>query len=165
MTRKGDVAVLYTFAQSGGVDGNSPEGDLIQDKNGALFGTTEYGGGMNNEGTVFSLAPDGTETVFHSFVGGGDGAGPSGGVINDDQGNLYGVTAYGGPGTNCFGNGCGTVFSLSQDGTVTILYAFTGGQDGSNPIGTLIKDGVNGFFGATPEGGAYGYGTVFWVEK
>jgi len=164
MTKKGKVSVLYTFGSedTGGVD---PTGYLVQDSGGVLYGTTVYGGGMNNDGTVFSLKPDGTETVLHSFAGGDDGVEPAGGLVIDGQRNLYGVTSFGGPGTNCFGNGCGTIFKVASDGTVTIIYAFTGGHDGSNPTGPLIKDGGNGFYGATVEGGVYGYGTIFWLQN
>ncbi len=59
--------------------------------------------------TVFKIAPDGTETILHSFAGGSDGDTPAAGLIADAQGNLYGTT-IGGGGDGCAGLGCGTVF-------------------------------------------------------
>src|ERR1700722_5190466 len=85
--------VLYSFA--GGNDGSSPLGPLLLDASGSLFGTTRNGGGSGCKpfgcGTVFKLAPDGTETVLHAFNKNGNGKGgiPAGGVIEDAEGNLY----------------------------------------------------------------------------
>lgn len=60
-------------------------------------------------GTVFELAPDGTETVLYAFTGAnGDGALPNGTLIADEAGNLYGTTNFGGA------DGDGAVFELVQ---------------------------------------------------
>lgn len=105
--------------------------------------------------------------VLHAFVGGeDDGATPEAGVIRDSAGNLYGTTRYGGGNTGCLGQGCGAVFKLAPDGTETVLYAFTGGTDGGEPVGDLIEDSAGNLFGTTEdggmtEGGGAGYGTVF----
>jgi uncharacterized repeat protein (TIGR03803 family) len=82
--------VLYSF--TGEPDGAWPYGGVI-DKNGALYGTTGYGG-ANGNGTVFELV-EGTETVLHSFYG-SDGAYPLCGVIMDSSGDLFGTTVDGG---------------------------------------------------------------------
>jgi len=107
----GSEKVLYAF--KGGSDGEAPFADLIYFR-GALYGTTAFGGGSgcngNGCGTIFKLAPDGTETVLHAFAGGNDGASPAG-LINID-GTMYGTTGSGG-GTGCGGTGCGTVFSIT----------------------------------------------------
>jgi uncharacterized repeat protein (TIGR03803 family) len=116
---------LYKF--TGGADGSQPSGGLIFDQAGNLYGTTGYGGGALNSGTVFKLAPnaDGswTESVLHSFKG-SDGAVPAAGLIFDAAGSLYGTTAYGGS------SGHGTVFKLtpSADGswTESVLHSFNG---------------------------------------
>jgi uncharacterized repeat protein (TIGR03803 family) len=159
--------VLYNFA--GGTDGANPNGGLIFDAAGNLYGTTTYGGseGANCQqwpggcGTVFKLAPDGTETVLHSFAGGTDGANPDAGLVMDAQGNLYGATYSGGA------TGYGTVFKLAPDGTETVLYNFAGAPDGANPNGELAMDAEGNLYGTTAIGGtlqcAYddGCGTVF----
>jgi uncharacterized repeat protein (TIGR03803 family) len=101
--------VLYGF--QGGSDGSSPNGGLIMDSTGALYGTTAAGGTSNN-GTVFKLTPPpggGTpwiHTVLYSFQGGSDGSGPNGWLIRDWKGALYGTTSGGGT------YGYGTVFRL-----------------------------------------------------
>src|SRR5262249_32576113 len=120
-------------------DGTSPDGGLIFDSAGNLYGTTSLGGGLGcgrfGCGTVFELTPnkDGTwtEKLFHSFhANGKDGYGPSSNLILDKAGNLFGITSDGGT------NGSGTVFELTPkaDGrwTETVLHDFNG-RDGTYP--------------------------------
>jgi len=162
----GTETVLYAF--QGAPDGWAPEGNLVADSSGNLYGTTYYGGGTGgNEcgeggcGTVFKVTPDGTETVLHAFQGGNDGYAPSGGVILDNQGNLYGTTLEGGGGTGCSGFGCGTVFEVAANGTETVHHVFEGGNDGIAPWDSPILDGRGNLYGTTVEGGAQNLGTVF----
>lgn len=158
----GTETVLYSFA--GGEDGAYPVAGLIMGGSGNFYGTTSGGGtdGCEGEGcgTVFKLAPDGTETVLHAFAGGSDGSAPEAGLIMDSSGELYGTTVSGGSGAN------GTVFKLAPDGTETVLYAFQGGSDGGNPYAGLIMDKSGNLFGTTEYGGTGGIvsaGTVFEV--
>lgn len=150
------IDLLYTF--QGGNDGAYPFGSLVRDRRGNLYGVTLQGGvgnGPKGYGTVFELAPDGTETVLHVFQGiaGGDGATPT--SLIRHGGDLYGTTTSGG--INCF-DGCGTVFKLAPDGTETILYAFKGGSDGLNPSTGLVVDKAGNLYGATNAGGGTGCG-------
>jgi uncharacterized repeat protein (TIGR03803 family) len=142
---------LYSF--TGGNDGNEPRGSLILSSN-ILYGTALYGGTFNN-GTVFSLNIDGTGyTNLHSFTNGNDGANPIAGLILSGN-TLYGTATIGGTGF------AGTVFTLSTDGTgYTNLYNFTGGDDGSEPYGSLILS-ENILYGTTFVGGVNDSGTVF----
>src|SRR5579864_7931215 len=80
--------VIYAF--QGGTDASGPIAGVIKHRK-ILYGTT-YSGGTNNLGTVYSLAPDGTESVVYSFMGGSDGANPQAGLIADPKGTLYGTT-------------------------------------------------------------------------
>ena len=149
---------LYSFA--GGNDGWYPEGGVVLDRSGALYGTTEFGGSAN-QGVVFKLTPAGSgyaESVIYSFQGGEDGALPVGGVIVDHHGALYGTTSSGGSAN------AGTIFKLTPSGSSyseRVLYAFTGGTDGAQPVAPLAfgKSGV--VYGTTLAGGAYAGGTVF----
>ena len=141
--------VLYTFAC--GSDGCGPNGPLILDHKGNLYGAT-IGGGAYGYGTVFRLARDGTETVLYSFKAGDDGAYPSGGVVLDSAGSLYGTTSSGG-GTGCGSYGCGTVYKLAPDGTETVLHVFTDVPDGANPDGGVVIDKKGNLFGTTSSGG------------
>ncbi len=153
--------VLHDF--SGGNDGSGPAGSLVEDSAGNLYGTTGGGGGTGCHGvgcgTVFRIAPDGTETIVHAFQGGADGAGPMAGLIIDSSGNLYGATMFGGN-PNCLYNdkhqGCGAVFKITPDGAETILYAFAGGKDGSEPHASLAMDQAGDLFGTTTVGGGAG---------
>jgi uncharacterized repeat protein (TIGR03803 family) len=160
--------VLYSFGN--GNDGVGPTGSLIMDAAGNLYGTTN-GGGIHGVGTVFELSPsqDGgwEETVLYSFDSINDGFDPSGGLIMDAAGNLYGATSNGGTYAE------GTVFELSpsQGGggwTETVLYNFGHGTDGAFPVGGLVIDTAGNLYGTTEEGGqggsycqSYGCGTVF----
>jgi uncharacterized repeat protein (TIGR03803 family) len=147
----GSERVLHSFQV--GTDGLGPSGQLLS-LNGMLYGTTRGGGqtasGTGGRGTVYTIRPDGKETVIYRFMGGLDGDGPDAGLIAVD-GTLYGTTARGG-GNNCFGNlGCGTVFAISPEGAERVVYRFQGGDDGDDPIGLL---GVNGIlYGTTSSGG------------
>ena len=109
----GTETVLYSFcSQANCTDGATHVAGLIMDAAGNLYGTTLSGGGTPNQGVVFALAPDGTETVLYSFCSQlpncTDGARP-GAVIMDVAGNLDGTTALGGiaPGNS------GVVFALT----------------------------------------------------
>lgn len=162
----GTETVLYAF--KGGNDGVGPRGDLVLDKSGNFYGTTASGGGNLEGGTVFKLAADGTESVLYRFCSQAscsDGAAPTGGVVSDRKGNLYGTTDYGG--ANCLPDGCGTVFKLSPNGTETVLHSFgDGSTDGQNPSAGLIKDSAGNLYGTTLGGGpGFGGGTVFEISE
>jgi uncharacterized repeat protein (TIGR03803 family) len=158
----GTETVLYSFcAQPDCADGAAPYFGVVMDPSGNLYGTTACGGTGCGHGTVFRLAPGGTETVLHAFTGGSDGADPNG-LIIDASGTLYGTTELG-AGTGCGGAGCGTVFKVAPDGTETVLYSFCARRnciDGASPFsGLILKAGK--LYGTTTAGGKFGYGTVF----
>jgi uncharacterized repeat protein (TIGR03803 family) len=155
----GTETILHWFGS--GFDGTFACSDLTIDKKGNVYGTTAGGGGAS-AGTVFKVAPDGTETVLHSFESFVDGQSPIGGVVLDGNGNLYGTT--GGDRLSNFGS----AYRLSADGTVTVLHTFGNGKDGNYPVATLAGDGFGNFYGTTVIGGyvkkscdPYGCGTVF----
>ena len=168
---------VFTFPGCCGVypDGGGPEGGMVRDSAGNLYGTTAYGGSGGGSncgnfgcGTIFKLDTTGKETVLHSFVG-TDGHGPRGGLIRDAAGNLYGTALYGGDLSRCGGLGCGTVFKLDATGKLSVLYAFEGGLDGAQPIGNLAGDSKGNLYGDTYEGGSFdcqgpGCGTLFKVS-
>jgi uncharacterized repeat protein (TIGR03803 family) len=161
----GTESVLHSF--QAGSDGWSSYGSLIQDSQGNLYGVTLNGGGKSKDcggrgcGIVFKIAPNGDETILHTFTGGStDGALPSGGLTFGKNGVLVGTTTEGG-GTGCHGVGCGTIFTIAPDGTETILYSFSG-TDGANPYSQLVKFHGN-FYGTTGLGGANDEGAVFEV--
>jgi uncharacterized repeat protein (TIGR03803 family) len=156
MTTDGTEKVLHSF--SNGQDGKYPRAPLI-DVNGRLYGTTESGGAFRG-GTVFDVSTDGSETVLHSFGNGYDGANPEAG-LRDVNGTLYGTTADGGAYGSIYNqHGLGTVFSITTNGSETVLHSFGNGNDGAHPEAGL-RD-VNGtLYGTTRYGGVYGGGTVF----
>jgi len=163
ITPGGAETVLYSF--TGGSDGASPQAGLVRDAAGNLFGTT-LEGGANALGTVFMLAPDGTEKVLHSFQGGNlDGANPLAGLVADGKGSFYGTTEDGG--SQACGAGCGTVFKISRTGKLKIIHYFEGSPDGADPIAGVVADAAGNLYGTTLGGGeqsdfcGVGCGTVF----
>jgi uncharacterized repeat protein (TIGR03803 family) len=117
-------------------------------------------------GVVFKLDPTGKETVLYSFTGGADGAQPTGVLVRDASGNLYGTALIGGSFDGecpAFGPGCGVVFKLHPSGTLTVLHTFTGGTDGEGPRG-VIRDGTGNLYGTTSDGGEFHEGIVFKVD-
>jgi uncharacterized repeat protein (TIGR03803 family) len=169
--------VLYNFRS--GNDGYFPWGDLVFDKDGNLYGTTQFGGGKGttcnlyyggNCGTVFELSPPKQkggkwkDKILQSFAGGTDGAEPNGGLVFDKQGAIYGTTySGGGQGCQCYG----TVFELvppakrTYNWTEKQLYVFTGGDDGGQPSAGLIFDATGSLYSVAGGGNPSGGGIVF----
>jgi len=151
--------VLYSFQDS--QDGAAPHAGLVKDGSGNLYGTTFYGGDTQlGYGTLFELAPDGTKTVLHAFAGGPDGGLPTT-VTIDGAGNLYGSAQWGGLAYGCNGNGCGVVFEVAPDGDETVLYTFSGANDGAYPQGAVVLDRKGGLYGTAQGGGADKAGVIF----
>lgn len=97
--------------------------------------------------------------TLYNFTGSPDGAYPYASLVRDSAGNLYSTTDAGGA------HGYGTVFKLSPSGKETVLYSFTGGADGANPLFSLFRDAAGNLYGTTELGGASGLGTVFELTK
>jgi uncharacterized repeat protein (TIGR03803 family) len=157
--------VLHTFH---GPDGSDPFGQLVRDKAGNLYGTTEGGGkgkcySGDTCGTAFKLDKTGKQIWLHNFNL-KNGMDPLAGLLRDAEGKLYGTTTLGGD-TTCYKLGCGTVFKLDQNGKEKLLYRFRGTPDGFEPIAPLLGDGAGNFYGTTLVGGnAGGLGTVFKIN-
>ncbi len=184
-------SVVYDFGAPNSLlppNGAFPNAGLTFDKAGNLYGTL-FGGGdpsCNSGlgcGTVFKLTPQGSSwsfTKLYNFAGGSDGWGPVNRLVWGPDGNLYGVTEFGG-GAGCGGNGCGTAFSLTPPSTVfskwteKIIHGFKGGSDGAAPTqpDSLTFDQAGNLYGTTSAGGLDNAGTVYqlmrsggsWVEK
>ncbi len=159
-----NTRVVYSF---GGGDGEYFDTELVMDSSGNLYGTSVAGGNFQS-GNVFQLTPTRngwTLNVLYSFTGGQDGAQPYKGVTLDSHGNLYGTTVTGGNGA-CEG-GCGVVYRLTHAHgrwSQTVIYSFTGGNDGSGPGSPVVFDRQGDLFGTTPVGGASGVGTVYELK-
>jgi uncharacterized repeat protein (TIGR03803 family) len=159
-------SLLYSF--TGGTDGANPNGQLILDTSGNLFGPAGVGGDLSCDsvgcGVIFALTQSGTETVLHTFTG-SDGQFPSGTLASDSSNNLYGTAGLGGQ------SGCGVIFKLNKvTREFAILHRFACGADGSQPYG-LIRDSAGNLYGTTFTGGATGCadnggcGTIYKVDS
>src|SRR5262245_7142439 len=167
---------LHNFM--GGTDGNTPEGKLLLDSSGRVYGTTTQGGfgACKNAvgfvigcGTVYRLTPafsglgNWSKSILHSFSG-DDGSHPQGGVIMDNTGALFGTASEGGP-VNYANNG--VVYKLAPTQIETnwmrsVLYSFDL-STGTLPIGELVSDLAGNLFGVTNSGGPNGAGVVYQI--
>jgi len=187
ITPSGTLTTLHSFCAQGSypncTDGFNPNG-LVQAANGDLYGTTIYGGtsylcpGPEHLflgcGTLFKITPSGTLTTLYSFCsesGCTDGEFPNAGLIQASNGDFYGTTQSGGASSLCpnlDNAGCGTVFKITPNGTLTTLYSFCfqgGCPDGWSPYAGLVQAADGDLYGSTNLGGACGSqdgcGTVF----
>jgi uncharacterized repeat protein (TIGR03803 family) len=146
-----------------------PNGGLIADAAGNLYGTTAATGNSCSGGacgTVFELSPTGsggyTQTVLHVFsMSGTKPWNPQAGLAMDASGNLYGTTYAGGL------VGAGAVFKLTYAAgswTGNVLYSFGGPDDGAQPVAALTLDAAGNVYGTTQTGGRYGEGVVFQLS-
>ena len=148
----GQERVLHSFKDST-IDGANPDGNLLRDAAGDVYGTACVGGASGG-GTIFKVH-DSHETTLYNFTGMGDGGCP-GGLTWDADGNLAG-TAYWRGSTSC-NAGCGVIFKLNKGGgEFTVLHSFSG-TDGANPTGSLVRGATGDLWGATSFGGGTGCG-------
>jgi len=150
--------VLHEIKNNGSLEGAFPDGALVEESDGLLYGTAE-GGGTGDEGTLFAMAKDGTGfVVLHTFGSfAADGNSPRAGVVFGPDGALYGTTFTGGSGAN------GTIFRVNTDGTgYTVLHNFTGSpNDGGLPSGAVLFGSDGAIYGTTSRGGSAGGGVVY----
>lgn len=157
-------STLYEFHDA---DGATPDAPLVVGPDGALYGTTIYGG-IDDQGVVYRLQPPltacktslcfWTESVLHAFSGGNDEARPAWGALTfDAAGNVYGTTTG-----NESGNG--NVYELVHGNgqwTFNLLYTFTGEQDGANPLSGVIFDATGNLYGTAATRGEFNGGTAY----
>ncbi len=171
MTADGTVVALHSFTTR---DGALPNGALIQAADGNFYGTTVFGGNSpctggaqwQGCGVIFKIDSAGNFSVLHSFSG-IDGAYPNAALFQANDGNFYGTTQGGGDSACAgrYGPGCGTAFKMDSSGSVTVLYSFTGGTDGSWPESALIQGTDGNLYGTTVYGGTADDGVVFRISN
>ena len=153
----GTPTVAYNFM---GSDGGQIQPSHVQFKQGSFYGTTSISG--NGSGTVYRFTPPSTVETLHEF-----------GVFNPEQfspyfglskadGVFYGTTytISSVPNFSLFG----TVFRITDAGELSVLYTFTGGADGSRPVGPPVRAADGNFYGVTSEGGEFGCGTIYRID-
>jgi uncharacterized repeat protein (TIGR03803 family) len=164
LSAAGKEHVVYNF--TGGSDGATPTAGLSLGTDGRVYSTT-HNGGIQQAGVIFAIDRSGAESVVHSFEPfTEDGVNTWSGLVRDPAGNFYGMTlAGGGSNPNCGGEfGCGVIYEITETGTETILYHFTGLADGMWPYGGLIRDEEGNLYGAS-QGGTGQYGTIFKLDS
>jgi uncharacterized repeat protein (TIGR03803 family) len=132
---------------------------------GNLIGGT-FGGGAISAGVMYELARSGQSwtysVIYNDFTEDGTGidGGPTGDLVMDAQGNIYGTTFGAGA------HGLGGVFKLTpgiNGWTYTSLHDFTGQDDGSYPYGGVAFDAEGNMYGTASAGGLYGNGVVWEI--
>jgi len=174
--------VVHTFVCNGSPSqrvGPCPNGAqpnfLVQGSDGNFYGTAwaaEEGETTLSGGAVFSLTPAGKFTLLHLFVAGtngnfANGSGPSS-LTEGADGNLYGMTAFGGNGPNAAYPSFGVVFRVSKTGTgFKVIHRFcsvgTSCSDGGNGAGPLVAATDGNLYGASSQGGSRNVGTIFRI--
>lgn len=141
----GQESLVYRFA--GPPDGTNPNGALVRDAAGNLYGTTTYGGSgtCNNGflpgcGVVFKVDSAGNETILHSFTGGSDSQYPTA-LVQDANGNLFGSANY---------NQSGVIFEIDSAGNFSVIYSGSLAPKVSN----IILRPAGGFFVTVMNGGS-----------
>jgi len=175
ITSGGVFTIVYSFCSLFRcADGISPLA-LIQGTDGNFYGTTSQGGANNGSyctngcGTVFKITARGTLTTLYTFCSQSnctDGAFPSAALVQGTDGSFYGVTSGGGS-AQCPGHGCGTVFKITSDGSLTTLYVFCPSScvNGALPAAALVQGADGNFYGTTVAGGNEGVGSVFVITS
>ena len=148
------LSTIHTFDPAN--DGNVTYPPLVQGADGRLYGVNSTGGRSDN-GTVFVLnTGGGSFDTLNTFTQSGQGTTPEGGLVQARDGNFYGTTNAGGA------NGYGTLYQMvPSTGKLNILSAFTNGDPGGNPVGTLIEGFDGLLYGTAEYGGVDNYGTIF----
>jgi uncharacterized repeat protein (TIGR03803 family) len=145
LTKNGDFTVLHNFA--GGKEGSAPQGGLLIDNAGNIFGSAVNDGDFRS-GTVFEITKNGKFKSLYSFTGGSDGKNPNGELIQDAAGNISARPS--GPDLNALG----TVFKLNRAHKLTVLHSFKGGRDGAAPfLAGLMRDSAGNLYGTTVRNG------------
>ena len=177
--------VLHQF--TGGSDGSNPYSSLVPDRAGNLYGVAPFGGSQSCEtqsgigcGTVFKLAHRTGGWVFsplYEFTGHANGNNPVGSLAIASDGTIYGTTDAGGDLAcrDSFGDGCGTVFHLQPppnfcssflcSWNATVLYQFTGGSNGNDPLAGVVLDGAGNLYGTLYQGGASQLGAAYELSR
>ncbi len=169
-----NFGVVYQLARSGsgwqestvhnfqfqGDDGAQPNGGLISDTAGNIYGTTVHLPGAGGSAFELSSEGGGWNDDFVSTFSGGINLGPYDKLVMDSSGDLYGTTFADGR------YGFGSVFKLTRVGggwSYHSLHDFTGGQDGGNPMSALVFDASGNIYGTASAGGQYHKGVVFKI--
>jgi len=179
----GNYSIIFNFdGTRGATTGDGPEGGLVADAQGNLYGTAICGGSGVRQigwspcepafgyGNVFELSPSSggtwTQKVLFTFYGNKNASFPTNPLLLDASGNIYGTTAFGGNPQGLADWNEGTAFKLTPNANGTysevVLRRFISGNGGYTPFAGLVFDGQGNLYGTTYYGGAR-YGTVFEI--
>jgi uncharacterized repeat protein (TIGR03803 family) len=171
LTQAGVLTTIYSFNTNNLYEGLSPSAPVVEGFDGFLYGTTCWGGktagGMNGgstgQGTVFRVSRDGSSFAtiydFQDNVNEQDGYCPMAGLVQANDGMLYGVTSAGGGGTNT--SISGTLFRLDTGGgNFQVLHKFDK-PNGSSPLSTPLLHTNGKIYGMASLGGTSGKGVFY----
>jgi uncharacterized repeat protein (TIGR03803 family) len=157
-TNGGSLVWSYALSNATGI---VPLAGLAQGLDGSFYGTASQGG-ANDSGTIFRISATGVFTNLYSFTGGADGGYPIGGLAQGPDGQLYGTTTEGGNPNVNNGQGYGSVFKITTNGSAFTLLLDFDGTNGGSPEGSLLLAGDGNFYGTANAGGV---GSVFGLNN
>lgn len=167
-------STLHSFGSSP-TDGVGPEGTVVVDQAGNVYGLTLSGGGDNSTcgdgcGTIYKLDPAGNETTLHEFTS--NEVDPRASLTMDAAGNLFGTSSKGGFTSQDYPQGLGFVFKYSATGKYSVLHRFAVGElEGADPWGPVTVDAEGNVYGTTLLGGdlgcldGVGCGVIFKINS
>ena len=166
--------VLFNF--DGYDQGGTPQGGVIFDNDGNLWGTTQFGG-LNNlpefwgPGVIYELTPNGTgwtaQTIHEFRNDTSDGGLPQASLFLANDGSMYGTSSTGGAGLcamDTYYTGCGSVFALFPGGYAPLFLGFTSGSENpslSGPTAPVTVDSNRNVYGTAWGAGEFGAGSIF----
>jgi uncharacterized repeat protein (TIGR03803 family) len=162
LTPQGALQTIYNFCSKANcADGSSPWAGLTEGADGDFYGATVYGGANPNCeyaggcGTLFKITTAGVLTTLYSFDGDSSGF-PYASLLLAKDGNFYGTSTY-------TDKNDGTIFRMTPDGSVKVLYTFLCCASGSDPESPLVQDSAGILYGTTLGGGIQNGGTAFRI--
>lgn len=152
VTTGGTLTVLRHLSSA--TDGANPHSTLIQAKDGSFYGTC-YGGGQFGNGTIFKVTASGNYSVVKNFNAGVDGGYPYSGLMQNSDGNFYGITRSGGSKSG------GTIYKLTTGNVYTVIHPIDYANEGTTSSSVLVKGNDGSLYAMTSLGGIFNYGTIF----
>jgi uncharacterized repeat protein (TIGR03803 family) len=157
ISTNGVISNLYSFDVGRSTNGGYPEASLCVGTDGYLYGTSSTNSAGDSDGTIFKMSTNGGTPIWSFQLTGSTGDVPLAGLVQGADGGLYGTTSTGGA------SDAGTIFRITTNEVFSLLYSFTNGDDGADPVAGLVQGDDGQLYGTTSQGGKFDFGTIFKI--